>query len=54
MPPRIERVEPRHQMKVEVVPAGVAARQLRLHGYSGGEQDNGWANQAVPWFTGRC
>jgi hypothetical protein len=41
-------------MEVEVVPAGVAANQLRCHGYSGGEQDNGWANQAVPWFTGRC
>ena len=43
--PRVEAVEPRDEMDIEVVAAGAAANELRDHGDSGGEEDDGGAEE---------
>ena len=47
MPPTVQAIEPRGQMKVEVVAAGVAARELRRNGHGRGEEHDGWAGKAA-------
>jgi hypothetical protein len=54
VPPGIESIEPGNQMEVEVVAAGVAVDEFGGDGYEGGEEDDGWADEAVPtWFIPR-
>ena len=41
-------IEPRDQMEVEVVAAGVAAHEYRRNGYEGRQQDDGGTDEAAP------
>jgi hypothetical protein len=48
VPPTAEAIEPRDEMKVEVVAAGVASEELRAGRDGSGQQNDGRTSESAP------